>query len=113
MITQSPLAVLFGAQALFFCADILTKHALQLSGFSLQLLSQPAFLMGLVLRGGALFLQFWLMAQQPLGKVMTLMFVAGIIGSNLAGWLLFQEALTPKEYGGVLLAIAALVLLMA
>lgn len=59
--------------------DILAKKALMARGFTLGFLMSTAFLGGPALRVSVLAGQFWLMSQQPLGKVMSLLFVAGII----------------------------------
>lgn len=107
-----PVAILFLTQGLFICADLLAKTALAANGFTPALATNPHFVAGMMLRMLALMGQFWLMAQQPLGKVMTLMFVGGIILTNLLGWAMFGEVLGWREYVGVALALAALLALV-
>lgn len=109
-VSASPYAVLFIVQVLYIAADVLTKRALVVHGFGPAMLASSVFWSGSALRLIAITGQLWLMSQQPLGKTMTLLFVAGIITSNVLGWLLFQEVLALREYVGVALAIVALLL---
>ena len=107
----SPVLVICLAQVLFISADLLAKIGLRDYGFTVGLAASAHFWASNLLRVGAVALQLWLLSQQPLGKVLTLMFLAGVIAANLISFLLLSETLSVREYAGVALAVLAFLLL--
>ncbi len=55
--------------------------------------------------------QLYLFAYVPLGKTMALFGAASILLSNVLGFLFLKEVLSPVAYGGVALAVAAILVL--
>jgi len=106
------LLIVLGTQALYSLTDFMGRAYMSRHGFRLSTFLTGWFLLYQVLRQVAMFGQLYLFAHVPLGKMMALLAAMSILLSNLLGWLFLGEVLSGPAYIGVMLAVAA-VLVMA
>ncbi len=103
--------ILIGAQLFFTTSDLLARHYVSLYGFRFQNFISLWFIAFILLKAFAITAQLYIFSQFQLGKTMALFGAVSIILSNVLGFLLLNEVLTLKEYVGIVLAIAAILVI--
>jgi len=106
-----PIIILVGSQLLFSTGDLLARSYMRKYGFSLATFLSVWFAIYFTIRTIAMFGQLYVFTTTQLGKTMALFGAVSIILSNLFGFLLLKEVLTPGTYAAVTLAVIAFVAL--
>lgn len=108
-----PILSIFVAQVFFTAADTLQKFVLKGHGFSWQTLTNVKFLLTLPVAGvGFVFLMYSL-SKMDISRTIILLSVFGVVLAAVSGVFFFKDVLTLKNYVGILLAIAAIVLVQS
>ncbi len=107
------MTILIGTQLLYSISDFMGRLYMVKHGFRLASFFTAWFAAYFVIRLLAMFGQLYVFAHLPLGKTMALLAAASIVLSNILGLLFLKEVLSPTAYGGVMLAILAMLLLAA
>ncbi|MBU1694431.1 MAG: hypothetical protein KJ726_09840 [Verrucomicrobia bacterium] len=107
------LTILLGTQLLYSASDFMGRAYMGRHGFKAATFLSLWFLAYQVIRQVAMFGQLYLFAHVPLGKTMAMLGAASIVFSNLLGWLLLGEVLSPASYAGVFLAVTAILIMIA
>jgi drug/metabolite transporter (DMT)-like permease len=107
----SPLIVILITQFLFSLTDLLARAHLKHLAFTPASFMQPWFIWYILTRAIFTFAQFYVFTKIDLGKTSTLFAITAIIMSNILGVLFLKEVLSVKDYLGVALALASLVIL--
>lgn len=105
------LLVLLGTQLVFTASDLLARSQMSRQGFTLATFLTGWFLGYTLLRVLATFGQLFVLANLPVGRAMALFGALAILLSNILGFLLLREVLSPTVYVGVVLAIVSVVIL--
>ena len=99
-------------QGLFTAGDVLARLKLRTApDFTLSALIAPWFVAYLTLRQIATFGQLYILAKIELGRTAGFYAVAGLLTANVIALLFLGEKLTTQTYIGLLLAVAAIVVL--
>lgn len=107
---MNPIISVFIAQVFFTTADALQKTVLKGRGFSWQTLLSAKFLLTLPIAAiGFVFLMYTL-SRMDISRTIILLSVFGVILAAAVGVMFFKDALSLKNYVGIALAIAAIVL---
>lgn len=107
----SYIAVLVIAQIIFTTSDLLARHNMAKYGFAVSTFISLWFLGYFLIRIIAMFGQLYVFTNVELGKTMALFGATSIILSNILGFLLLKEVLSPTSYFGVSLAVLAFFIL--
>lgn len=105
------LLVLLASQLVFTSSDLLARSQMSRHGFALATFLSGWFLGYTLLRILATFGQLFVLATLPVGRAMALFGALAILLSNVLGFLLLREVLSPTVYLGVVLAIVSVVIL--
>ncbi len=106
-----PLVVLLGTQVLYTTSDFMGRFFMRKYGFDAGMLTSGWFWGYQAIRQIAMFGQLYVFAHIPLGKTMALLGASSIVLSNVLGFLFLREVLTPAAYAGVILAVAAILVM--
>ncbi len=106
-----PIIIIIGTQLLFTTSDLLARINMPKQGFVLASFLSGWFFMYFIIRIAAMFGQLYVFTTIELGKTMALFGAASIILSNLLGFLLLKEILSPEAYLGIALAIISFFIL--
>ena len=98
-------------QVLYTSADLLARHFMGAYGFTVSNFLTPWFLVYFTLRTVAMFGQLYLLTFVELGRNASLFALASIMLANVLGYLFLGEVLTSTQYVGVMLAVAAFIVL--
>ncbi len=96
---------------LFTTSDLLARTYMPKQGFALATFFSGWFVVYFLIRIVAMFGQLYVFTVIELGKTMALFGATSIILANLLGLLVLKEVLTPGEYAGIMLAVAAFIVL--
>lgn len=102
-----PILIIVFTQLFFTTSDLLARYHMPKQGFAVSTFLSGWFLAYFVLRFSAMFGQLYVFTAIELGKTMALFGAASIIISNILGFLVLKEALSPGAYFGVSLAVIA------
>jgi len=105
------IALVLLTQALYTSADLMARYFMGAYGFTLSNFLSPWFATYFALRTIAMFGQLYLLTFVELGRNASLFALASIMLANVLGYLFLGEVLTPTQYVGVMLAIAAFIVL--
>jgi multidrug transporter EmrE-like cation transporter len=105
------LLVVLATQVIYSGSDFMGRYYMTKYGFHGATFLSPWFLWYQAIRQVAMFGQLYVFAYVPLGKTMALMGASSIIISNVLGLLFLREMLSPLAYGGVVLAVIAILIL--
>lgn len=106
-----PLLVVLGTQVIYTISDFMGRYFMKKYGFNLAMVTSGWFWGYQAIRQVAMFGQLYVFANVPLGKAMALYGAASIILSNILGILFLKEVLSPLAYGGVALAVLAILVM--
>jgi len=106
-----PIIIIICTQLLFTASDFLARTFMPKQGFVLASFLSVWFLVYFSIRIIAMFGQLYVFTAIELGKTMALFGAVSIILSNLLGFFLLKEILSPTAYIGVVLVIIAFVIL--
>ena len=98
-------------QLLYTSADLTARYFMGAYGFTLSNFLSPWFVIYFALRTVAMFGQLYLLTFVELGRNASLFALASIMLANALGYLFLGEVLTPTQYVGVMLAVAAFIVL--
>ena len=108
---NSSVLILVGSQLLFSTGDLLARNYMRKYGFTLATFLSLWFAIYFTIRTVAMFGQLYVFTTVQLGKTMALFGAVSIILSNIFGFLLLKEVLSPGAYVAVALAVTAFVVL--
>lgn len=103
--------ILIGTQAIYSVSDFMGRYHMSRSGFCWDAFLSWWFLVYQLLRQVAMFGQLYVLAHAELGRTMALLGASSILISNVLGFLLLGEVLSPATYGAVALAMVAFLIL--
>lgn len=106
-----PLLIVLGTQLIYTASDFMGRYFMKRYGFSFAMLASGWFWGYQAIRQVAMFGQLYVFAHVPLGKTMALFGATSIILSNVLGILFLREVLSPVAYGGVALAVMAILVM--
>lgn len=106
-----PLLLVLGTQLLYTSSDFMGRYFMKRYGFDVSMLTSGWFWGYQAIRQVAMFGQLYVFAQIPLGKTMALFGATSIVLSNALGFLFLKEVLSPVAYGGVALAVIAILVM--
>src|SRR3990167_7292417 len=104
---MNPIIIIIIAQLLFTTSDLLGRHFMAASGFTLRSFLSFWFLGYFLIRNIAMFGQLYVFSKIELGHTMALFGATSIVLANVLGFLFLKEVLSPVTYVGVALAIVA------
>jgi hypothetical protein len=107
-----PLLVLIGCQLLFSIGDFMGRVYMVRYGFTAAAFMTWWFAGYFLIKSVAMVGQLYVFTAFPLGKTMALFGAVSILLSNVLGFLLLKEVLSPAAYAGVSLAILAFIVMM-
>lgn len=107
-----PVIILVASQMLYTTGDFMGRVYMARYGFCTAAFLSWWFAVYFILRTIAMFGQLYVFTTIPLGKTMALFGAVSILLSNVLGFLLLKEVLSPTAYVGVTLAIVAFVILV-
>ena len=105
------LLILVGSQVLFTTSDLLARHSLLKTGFTVSTFLTGWFLAYTLIRIVATFGQLYVFSQVEVGKAVAIFGAGSIILSNILALLVLKEVLSVNAYIGVGLAIIAFFIL--
>ncbi len=108
---MNPLIVVLMAQALYTASDLLARHFMGTYGFTVNNFLSPWFLVYFTLRTIAMSGTLYALTAFGLGKNVALFGATSIVLGSVLGYLLLGEVLTATQYAGIMLAVAAFVVL--
>lgn len=108
---KSPIVIIVLAQLLFSFSDLLARHNLRNTEFSISALFSIWFLVYFIIRQVGMIGQLYAFTFIEIGKTMALFGAASIVLANLLGFLILKEVLPTSVYVGVSLAIVAFLIL--
>ncbi len=108
---NTPLLILIGTQMLFSASDLMGRAFMAKHGFTLSTFLSTWFIMYFLVRTVAMFGLLYVFASIQLGRSMALFGVSSIVLANVLGLLLLRETLNVVAYTGVMIAIAAFLVL--
>lgn len=106
-----PLVVVLGTQLIYTASDFMGRYFVKKYGFGPALLTSAWFWGYQAIRQVAMIGQLYVFAHVTLGKSMALFGATSIILSNVLGVLFLKEILSPVAYGGVALAVLAILVM--
>ncbi|MBW7907662.1 MAG: hypothetical protein H3C50_01910 [Kiritimatiellae bacterium] len=106
-----PLLIVIGTQLLFTLSDFMGRFYMRRNGLDWSILSSGWFWGYQAIRQVATVGQLYVFAYVPLGKTMALFGATSIVLSNVLGFLFLKEVLSPVAYGGVALAVVAILVM--
>src|SRR6266508_2222469 len=101
-----PLAILIVSQLLFTAGDLLARTHVRGNFTAVNFLT-VWFAAYLLLRTVAMFGQLYVLSTVEIGKTIALFGASSIVISNLLGWMVLREVLSPITYVGISLAVLA------
>lgn len=107
---SSILLAIIGSQLLFTTGDLLARHNMQAQGFKLTTFISWWFLLYVSLRCIATLGQLFIFTQMEVGKTMALFGASSLVLVNVLGFLLLGEKLSLSVYLGIMLAVAAILI---
>ena len=105
-----PVLAILIAQILYTIADVFQKKVLGTGGFNIRTLASPAFLVTFLISGSGFFFQMFALSKMDLSRTIILLGVFGVVMAAAAGILVFHDKFAWYNYLGVVLAVAAIVL---
>jgi multidrug transporter EmrE-like cation transporter len=108
---MNPIFIIIIAQLLFTVSDLIGRHFMSTSGFTLKSFLSLWFLGYFLIRNIAMFGQLYVFSRIELGHTMALFGAISIVLANVLGFLFLKEVLSPVVYIGVVLAIVAFLVL--
>ena len=105
-----PILIIIGSQLLFTSGDLLARHYMPQQGFKLATFLSWWFLVYMTIRTVATFGQLFIFTQMEVGKTMAMFGATSLVLVNVLGFLLLGEKLSPPIYLGIMLAVAAILL---
>lgn len=105
------LIAIFVAQIFYIVSDILQKKILGGQGFNVRSMLSPAMLGSLLVAGVGFVFQMYALARLDLSRTITLLSVLGVVMAAVAGVVVFHDKLHWYNQFGVLLAVAAIILI--
>lgn len=110
-LVRYPVLLAILGQMIFSTSDVLARANLRGKEFSLVAFHGWWALAWLSCHLAAMFIQFYLFTNVPVGRVIGLMALVSLVLSNVAGYLFLSEVLSPVQYFGLVLGVAALLCL--
>jgi len=104
------LVIILGSQLLFTTSDLLARHNMHVHGFKMATFVSWWFLVYATIRTVATFGQLFIFTQMEVGKTMAMFGATSLVLVNVLGFLLLGEKLSPPIYLGIMLAVAAILL---
>ena len=108
---KSPIVIIVLAQLLFSLSDLLARHNLRNTEFSVSAFFSFWFLVYFIIRQLGMMGQLYAFTFIEFGKTMALFGAVSIVVANLLGFLILKEVLPTGVYVGVSLAVAAFLIL--
>ncbi len=105
-----PLLIIIGSQLLFTSGDLLARHYMPLQGFKLATFVSWWFLVYATIRTVATLGQLFIFTQMEVGKTMAMFGATSLVLVNVLGFMLLGEKLSPPIYLGIMLAVAAILI---
>jgi hypothetical protein len=107
-----PLVVLICCQLLYSAGDFMGRVYMVRYGFCAAAFLSWWFAVYFIIKSIAMVGQLYVFTSVPLGKTMALFGAVSILLSNVLGFLLLKEVLSPAAYAGVSLAIIAFIVMI-
>ena len=107
---MSGILAIFVAQCFYTVADVFQKKVLGGAGFSFRTLLSLPFLATLLISGTGFVFQMFAMSKTDLSRTIILLGVFGVVLAAIAGVVVFHDKLSLKNYVGIAMAVAAIVL---
>ena len=104
------IVAIFLAQVFYTAADTAQKFVLKGQGFSLKTLLSVKFLLTLIPAGIGFVLLMYGLSKMEISKTIILLGVFGVILAAASGLYFFGDKLSPLNWAGIMLAVAAIVL---
>lgn len=101
---------LVAAQLLYTVSDVWKKVIFKAGGFSVATLIKPAFIAAMVLAGIGFLFQMYTLSKIDLSRTIISMGMMAVVFSACAGVFYLKESLTPANWIGVVMALAAIML---
>lgn len=111
LLKQYPVIVAIMGQLVFSIADILGRANLRGKPFALETMEGKWLVPWLACHFFGMAVQVYLFTTVPLGRAIGLMALVSLVLSNLFGYMLLKEVLTPVQYLGLGFGVMALVCL--
>ena len=108
---KSPVLIIVGTQLLFTTGDLIARHNMRHSPFTLATFISWWFVIYFAVRQIAMFGQLYVLSAFQLGKTMALFSATSIVLVNILGVLLLGEVLSTRAYLAIALVVFAFVLL--
>jgi multidrug transporter EmrE-like cation transporter len=105
-----PLAILIISQLLFTAGDLLARAHVK-ANFTVANFLTGWFVAYLLLRTVAMFGQLYVLSTVDIGRTIALFGASSIVVSNLLGWMVLKEVLSPVTYVGISLAVLAFIVI--
>lgn len=106
-----PILIIIGSQLLFTTSDLLARHNMQNRGFKVATFLTWWFGVYIFIRTVATFGQLYIFTQMEVGKTMALFGATSLVLVNVLGFLILGEKLSLGVYIGVMLAVAAILVI--
>ncbi len=106
-----PIVAVVGTQLLFTTSDLLARGNMPKQGFVLNTFLSSWFLVYFIIRIIAMFGQLYVFTAINLGRTMGLFGATSLVLSNLLGFLVLKEVLSPGQYIGIVFAITSFLIL--
>lgn len=107
---NTTIIIIIGSQLLFTLGDLLARNKMQTHGFTVSTFISWWFLTYIMLRSIATFGQLYIFTQLELGKTMALFSASSLILVNILGFFVLGEKLSLPVYFGIMLAVAAILI---
>jgi uncharacterized membrane protein len=108
---KSPILVIVGTQLLFTTGDLIARHNMRHSPFTIATFLSWWFLIYFAIRQVAMFGQLYVFTSLEIGKTMALFSGTSIVLVNILGVLLLGEILSVKTYAAIALVVLAFIVL--
>lgn len=108
---KSPIVIIVLSQLLFSFSDLLARHNLKDTKFSISVFFSLWFLTYFIIRQLGMVGQLYVFTSIEVGKTMALFGASSIMIVNILGILLLGEVLSVQAYVGVAIAVLAFIIL--
>ncbi len=107
---MTPILLTIGAQLIFSVGDMLKRFASAGKPFTLALLKDPTYVVGLLLPAAGFFLLLYVLTRLELSRAIPILGVSAIVLSAVLGAVFLKESLNAWNLLGIALAVLAIYL---
>jgi drug/metabolite transporter (DMT)-like permease len=108
---KSPVLVVIGSQLLFTTGDLIARHNMRQSPFTIATFVSWWFLIYFAVRQVAMFGQLYVFSTLQIGKTLALFSATSLVLANVLGVLLLGEVLSARAYVAVAMVVLAFLVL--